>query len=202
MLGLRLSLCFLLIAIASQSYAANSEQDAVYLKNGSVLRGHIIEHVPGEYVRIQTSGGSEFKVKVTDIEIIKKEPPAPVAKKKHPLLAAAMSIIIPGSGHFYTGDYALGATYFSLFIAGIAISHAGYEDNILLSDRGILDADEDDWKTRFGHVLWVNALADSAADAYTSAKKYNERNQLRARLRFTPMTPTNKGIGAMLSYSF
>jgi len=47
--------------------------DVVYLKNGSVVRGVIIEQVPGVSLKIQTSDGSVFFYKMDEIEKITKE---------------------------------------------------------------------------------------------------------------------------------
>lgn len=197
----RLFLCLVLIAVTSQTHAAKSAEDVIYLIGGSVVRGQIIEQAPGEFVRVQTIGGSEFVFKATEVEAINKESRTTVAKKKT-RIAAVMSFLIPGSGQFYTGDHALGATYLSSFVVGVAILYTGYEDNISMGDRGNLDVEKDDWKICMGSQLYAIVAVESARNAYRSAKKYNERNNLRARLRFTPMVPSKKGVGAMLSYSF
>ena len=42
------------------TFAQSNLQDVVYLKNGSIIRGDIIEMVPGEMVKIMTSDGSVF----------------------------------------------------------------------------------------------------------------------------------------------
>lgn len=40
------------------AFAQTSLQDVVYLKNGEIIRGEIIEMVPGETVKIMTADGS------------------------------------------------------------------------------------------------------------------------------------------------
>lgn len=47
--------------------------DVVYLKNGSIVRGTIIEQVPGVSLKIQTADGSVFFYKMEEIEKITKE---------------------------------------------------------------------------------------------------------------------------------
>lgn len=47
--------------------------DVVYLKNGSMIRGNIIEQKINEYVKIQTKDGSIFVYNLTDILKITKE---------------------------------------------------------------------------------------------------------------------------------
>ncbi len=49
--------------------------DVVYLKNGSIIRGIIIEQVPNVSLKIQTSDGSIFFYKMDEIEKITKEKP-------------------------------------------------------------------------------------------------------------------------------
>ena len=53
--------------------SAQSFQEIVYLKNGSMIRGTIIEQVPGESLKIQTSDGSVFAYKMSEVEKITKE---------------------------------------------------------------------------------------------------------------------------------
>ena len=48
-------------------------EDVVYLKNGSIIHGNVIEQVPGESLKIQTSDGSVFVYKMAEVEKITKE---------------------------------------------------------------------------------------------------------------------------------
>ena len=50
-------------------------QEVVYLKNGSIIKGSIIEQIPNESLKIQTADGSIFFYKVAEIEKITKEVP-------------------------------------------------------------------------------------------------------------------------------
>ncbi len=52
---------------------AQELQDVVYLKNGSVIRGTVIEEVPGKSLKIQTSDGSIFAYEMSGVEKITKE---------------------------------------------------------------------------------------------------------------------------------
>lgn len=49
------------------------EEDVLYLKNGSVLRGEIIKHEVGDYVKIRLHEGVVFSYKTTEIDQIKRE---------------------------------------------------------------------------------------------------------------------------------
>lgn len=50
-------------------------EEVVYLKNGSIIRGIIIEQVPNESLKIQTKDGSVFFYQIDEIEKITKEAP-------------------------------------------------------------------------------------------------------------------------------
>lgn len=54
--------------------AQQSLQDVVYLKNGSIIRGVIIEQVPNQSIKIQTRDGNLFVYKIEEIQKISKEP--------------------------------------------------------------------------------------------------------------------------------
>jgi hypothetical protein len=58
-----------LVAFAQQDF-----QEVVYLKNGSVLRGTIIEQIPNKSLKIQLSDGSVFVYEIDMVEKITKEP--------------------------------------------------------------------------------------------------------------------------------
>lgn len=49
-------------------------EDVIYLKNGSIIRGEIIEQTVGESVKILLLGGSILVYQQSDIEVIKQEP--------------------------------------------------------------------------------------------------------------------------------
>lgn len=52
--------------------------EVVYLKNGSIIRGVIIEQIPGKSIKIETEGGNVFVYTYDEIEKITKEPrPSP-----------------------------------------------------------------------------------------------------------------------------
>ncbi len=62
----------LLVAMVAQ---AQQLQEVVYLKNGSIIRGVIIEQVPNESLKIQTADGSIFAYPMDEVEKITKEQP-------------------------------------------------------------------------------------------------------------------------------
>ena len=58
----------------TSSFAKDDFEDVVYLKNGSIVRGMIMEQIPNESVKIETYDGSIFVYKMDEIEKITKEP--------------------------------------------------------------------------------------------------------------------------------
>ena len=61
--------------IAALSASAQSYEDVIYLKNGSIIHGVIIEQVPNVKYKIQTYDGNVFVFEVENIEKITKEIP-------------------------------------------------------------------------------------------------------------------------------
>ncbi len=62
-----------LFLISLSVSAQNYRRDIVYLKNGSIIKGEIIEQVPSKTLTIQTADGSSFVYNVDDILKITKE---------------------------------------------------------------------------------------------------------------------------------
>lgn len=48
-------------------------RDVVYLKNGSIIKGELVEVIPDEQVKIKTSDGSLFVYKMSEVSKIEKE---------------------------------------------------------------------------------------------------------------------------------
>lgn len=51
----------------------NDYIDVVYLKNGSIIKGIIVEQVPGKSLKIQTSDGSQFVYQIAEVEKFTRE---------------------------------------------------------------------------------------------------------------------------------
>jgi hypothetical protein len=67
-------LIILTLGFCTQAFAQKELQDVVYLKNGSIIRGLIVETVPNKTVKIVTIDGSSFVFQMDDILRITKEP--------------------------------------------------------------------------------------------------------------------------------
>lgn len=64
---------FLFLSIVTLLFSQKgSNIDLIILKDGSTIKGTILEFVPGEYVKISTSGGSELKIIMAEIDGIQR----------------------------------------------------------------------------------------------------------------------------------
>lgn len=69
-----LSIVLLSLAGTFAAQASTDMVDVVYLKNGSVIRGTIVEAVTDGNIKIETADGSWFVYRTADVAYIKKEP--------------------------------------------------------------------------------------------------------------------------------
>ncbi|MCL2328732.1 MAG: hypothetical protein FWC39_09530 [Bacteroidetes bacterium] len=66
-------LTMLVFLTATIAFSQNNYQDVVYLKNGSIIRGIIIEQIPNESLRIETADRSVFVFNMNEVEKMTKE---------------------------------------------------------------------------------------------------------------------------------
>ena len=62
-----------LLALLISSITNAQQIDCVHLKNGSILKGIIIEQIIGESIKVQTDDGSIFVYKMSEVLKISKE---------------------------------------------------------------------------------------------------------------------------------
>ena len=202
---------FLLVAcltafVATAPLFAQPLEDVVYLKDGTIVRGTIIEQIPGESLKIQTQGGSMFLYALEEIAKIVKEPvlepeveaepdPKPddttdekvkivkvpvliKAKQKEPWLAFALSFVLPGTGQFYNDQYTKGALQLGAVMAGAGLVFVGVQDNYKAWDGPWIDPDQDNNRLGVpGGILWACTHLWSIIDAPLSAIRINEQSQ-------------------------
>ena len=98
-------------------FAQEGTKDILYLKNGSVIKGYVLEQIPNKTVRFQTSDGSIFVFRMDEVERIAKEQPEifkEVPKKNQQVLTTDESsqfqlpggLAILGGVSLPTGDFA------------------------------------------------------------------------------------------------
>lgn len=70
---MKFTIALLFIAFSTSLFAQANTEDVIYLKNGGVMRGTIIDHQTGGKVKIELSGGSAFVFQANEIDSLKKE---------------------------------------------------------------------------------------------------------------------------------
>ena len=127
---------FSIIAVTS-TFSQQRMQDVVYLKDGTIIRGTIIEQVPDVSIKIQTKDKSVFVYKMEDILKITKEPiktnyegysETELRDEKSPALAFVLSFLLPGAGQYYNGDVVKGVLQTGLVITGWVVALTTYEE--------------------------------------------------------------------------
>ena len=71
----KLLLTFIFCCVLSPRANAEELEEVVYLKNGSIIHGIIIEQVPNQSLKIQTKDGNLFVITLDEIQKITKEAP-------------------------------------------------------------------------------------------------------------------------------
>lgn len=64
----------LFVLFTTKSFGQRNYQDVVYLKNGSIIRGVIIEQVPNTSIKVKTEFRNVFMFRMDEIEKLTKEP--------------------------------------------------------------------------------------------------------------------------------
>jgi len=190
--------------------AQGLSQDVVYLKNGSIIKGQIIEQIPNVTIKIQTRDGSVFVYKIDEIEKITKEfiEKKEIQELKSPGIAFVLSFLVPGLGQIYNEEYKKGAVQFLAVVTGGVLIVTGIEHPVYSGVR------RNKLTPNFyaGCVLYSIAWLWSWVDAPTSATRINmaqqqnqgylfEYNKDKYRLGFD-IGPKNRGIEAKLKYHF
>ena len=84
--------------------AAFAQADVVYLKDGSVIKGKVIESVPGVSYKIKTGDGSIFVFEVDKVERIKFEEGSEVEKKVAPVEKKGPAVVYLKNGSVIKGE--------------------------------------------------------------------------------------------------
>ena len=69
----RFMLLLMFVCISALNGVAQNYQDVVYLKNGSIVKGVVVEQVPNQSIKIQTSDGSIFAFDMSEVIKMTKE---------------------------------------------------------------------------------------------------------------------------------
>lgn len=105
----KLAALFVLVLVCAVALAQESYQEVVYLKNGSIIRGMIIEQIPNKTIKIQTADRSVFVYQMDEVEKITKElnqAQIPARKVKDRSSRGYM-LLVENSAGFGTGTYGM-----------------------------------------------------------------------------------------------
>ena len=176
--------------VSSIGMAQQSMEDVIYLKNGSIVRGTIIEQVPGVSIKIETRDGNIFVYKPKEVDKIVKEPTkeklkkeiekseAKAEKKKSSVAIGCLSAIIPGLGQIYNGD----------LWKGIACLGGSAVASVLMSEHDTRES---------GLILFGVVWAYSITDAVITANKINAGKKFGLEFK-----PQKDNVSLALSYKF
>lgn len=95
---------FAVISILAQ---AQNYEDVVYLKNGGIIRGMIIEQIPDKSVKIQTRDQNVFVFEMEEVEKFTKEPVVQNAQSSNKGLKAGYRGIVEPGMDLGVGDYSM-----------------------------------------------------------------------------------------------
>jgi hypothetical protein len=163
-------------------------EDVVYLKDGSIIRGTLIEQVPGETIKIETRDGNVFVIKIAQIEKFTKEPlidntvKAPgnkaIGNQKNGVLAFVFSFILPGGGQFYNGEIDKGALMLGMSVVGVML---------LMNDRDTNNNffAEPNGTGKIGVLFMLTGGLWSLIDAPISAARINRENEIASGFRIS-----------------
>lgn len=205
--------CVMVIGLFSFAEAQQFTEDVIYLKNGSVVRGIIVEQIPSETLRIRTKGGSEFVFKMSDVLKITKElpivePPGPVPpstyiKEKDPTLAFILSFLLVGTGQLYVEEYSAAYTHWLVAIGSLVLIVTAAED-----DYSTYDPDGDNVYGGFGLLVMLTNWVVSMVSAPSQAHAFNEKQHLKRGVSllenrlFLKSYTSGEAQGALLSLRF
>lgn len=194
-LALSIVIMAIVLLLPSSASCQADYDDVVYLKDGSIIRGVIIEQIPGESIKLKTKDGNIFVFKTEEIEKFTKEAPleTPVASsnsftgekigsKKEPGVAFLLSFVLTGGGQFYNGESSKGIKMLGGAAVGIALYFGFRAKEVWVYDYYNVNYGywEDDDGTpvlaNAGLGLAIAASVYSMVDAIQSANRLNQEN--------------------------
>ena len=185
------------------SFAQDEKEDVVYLKNGSIIRGAIIQEAPGGSVVIRSRDGITFTFQSSQVARITRAGQSmkvqdSMGSEKSPLLAGGLSLVVPGVGQIYNGEVLWGLVHTTLAAGGIVVAltlgeeAVGYYERVgtrtLRDSQGRISGYEPIYGTVYydeaNEWLYIGlgvagaTLIYSVIDAIVGAKSHNERLRL------------------------
>jgi len=168
------------LCIVPDGSAQQGMQDVVYLKDGSVIRGAVVEQIPGISIKIQTRDGNLFVFKMEDIDRIAKEGSLNgeehrVGGRKNPITALGLSccvgglLPIQGTGQWYNGEVGKAVA----FLGGGLVTSALMIVGTSLMEEAEDEKERDTWVgvAFTGAIGYLGLYIWGCIDAYDSAQR-------------------------------
>ena len=154
------------------------KEDVIHLKDGRVIRGHIMEYdSSSETILVRLNDGTFERLNKADIAMMTKERPLLTGvSHKNPVLSWGFSFLFPGAGQIYNGDVAKGI--------GLAIFGASAA-TVFISANGCSFDDECNQRRRYGGAVFLLAWIGSQVEAPVKASRIN-RDLSRVSLQVGP----------------
>ncbi|MCH2046021.1 MAG: hypothetical protein MK212_18040 [Saprospiraceae bacterium] len=126
----------LLLGLAFNSFGQQgTENDIIYLKNGSILCGKVLEYKADGNIKVEVAEGSIFEHPASDVVKIKKQSKHSIKLKKH--LRQDKPLLVPENKKMYNifmGKLTVGANTFNNTTGGGGLYYAaGYRFNHFVS---------------------------------------------------------------------
>jgi hypothetical protein len=156
-------------------FAQQDIRDVVHLKDGTMIRGVIVEMKPDDYIKIRTVDGIIMVYEIKDIlkidqvkydyekEFRKLEL---LQKEKDPAIAFMMSLVIPGTGQYYNGQIIKG-----IIQEGLILGSALY----IIITASEFDAKPGDLPIIGASIVMFSSYLWSVIDAPFSANTINKK---------------------------
>lgn len=215
--------CLFAVILLYAAGFGQERQDVVYLKNGDIRKGTIIENAPNDYIKLEMKDGSTFTIKYADIQRITKEAatsttsaqpssePQDAQKlmmyesgKKNPTMGVLLSCILTSAGHAYADNWPRGLMFTAGRIAGGVLAltagikrstdYYGFETVELTPAYYIGMA------ITLGFAVWEMLDASAEVDRY-NARLYEKIMGKKPDWGMN-LVPTKEGTKLVLSYNF
>jgi sRNA-binding regulator protein Hfq len=203
------------------AFAQQSNQDVVYLKNGSVIRGVITEQVPNTSVKIRTTDGNQFVYAIADVSKMTKEAPLHPSvepKTKSTWGAFGLSFLFPGLGQYYNGgkgNIIKGLIQSGTFVSGAVMAYSNDTTpyTFCFSTCSTYEVPYTSNKNYAGLGMMSGAWLWSVIDAPISASGINSRARAQRQAHMIELkhgdnlvgfdiSPKRGGAVAQMTYSF
>lgn len=178
-----------IIVFANNLIAQTTNKDVVYLKNGSIIKGIIIEQNINVNLKLKTSDGSLFVFDMKDIEKITKERVGENKKDiasesnindpnyinttaklyREPAVSTLLSFLIPGLGQYYNGQSGKGTGHLLWYLGSYAIMYVSISNMYEKDYYGeyVLKVGSDSWQvlalaSSFSVIgCWIASMIDA-----------------------------------------